>query len=670
MRKWALIAAVLLAFAGIASADDAKPVNGALCFVVADHAPDCRSVKWASVPVATLTDKAFGLVTLTMRGDRLHGWPEEVQIRVTDAHKSEWTWHVPAKNVESHAQLRLPAGKYAIVFSAEHHLTEERHIDLVKKTDLREVLLRPMPVLRGRVLTMKEQPVANAEIVRPDRKLIARSDEQGNFRGEAGEPLPDAALIEKAGFGFRQLPLQLAKGDADLGIIKLSAGVKLSLHIERADGNHDPLRVALQRKTEDRYQYTPIASKELAADDDKLVFEDLSSGDYMVIVEGKNPVERLTTAVKLDAEDVKKDVKIEPYRVDGTASIGDDPMDGELGINMSRFGIMLKLPVVNGRFSATVWQHGTLVGFLQAKQMGTFEVVKSPELGADPSAWDIRLPKRMIQGRVYDAETKQAIDGAKMELLRSSGDSRWYGTIRLQDDGAYSILAVKPGTYELTVTAPDYTDMKQAVEIREDDNGSFDHDFALTHGQLATLEVVWPSGAPVANAAVLDGVASDGYQAERHYTLDAAGRLSLRLPKGESRTLYIVPREGSFAVAHLAAQSESDASPTRVVVPDPVGSLRIEIATADGKPAKDAAVGMRFNGETIPAPVLYEIGFRVSLELVSDRSLLQMPAGAYELWPVAKQAWNVSSRSRPAIGDVKRVNLSSGVTTVDLVANH
>ena len=114
----------------------------------------------------------------------------------------------------------------------------------------------------------------------------------------------------------------------------------------------------------------------------------------------------------------------------------------------------------------------------------------SPELGADPSAWDIQFPKRLISGRIYDADTQQPIDGAKMDLLRTAGDSRWYGSIRVQNDGTFSILSTKTGTFELSVSAPDHADMKQTIEVRDGD-GSVQRDFALTRGLLATLEVAW-----------------------------------------------------------------------------------------------------------------------------------------------------------------------------------
>jgi hypothetical protein len=159
---------------------------------------------------------------------------------------------------------------------------------------------------------------------------------------------------------------------------------------------------------------------------------------------------------------------------------------------------------------------------------------------------------------------------------------------------------------------------------------------------------------------VMEGVASDGYNAERHYSLDVSGRLTLRLQQSESRTLFIIPREGSFGIAHVAAQG-NDSNTLRVVLPEPAGSLHIVISTADGKPAP-AGVAMRFNGQTIPTPVLYQIGLRGTPGALNDRSLLQLPAGAYDVWPV-------SLHSYAPIGSVKSVSILAGAANVDLVTN-
>jgi hypothetical protein len=680
------IALMLVAFATSIAADEVASFKGKLCFVAAKQTPACTDVGaatektaasdaerlfvWSSadgkrlafgiVPPKSeaidLSDKAQRMVPLTVRGDQRHGWPEELKIRVTDATKREWSWSVPAKTVSSLAQLGLLPGKYTVVFSADHHLTEWRRIDLVKDLSLREIKLRPMPVLVGRVMTMNDEPVANGRIVRIDRRLIATTDEQGRFSGEALEPLPDSVLVEKKALGSRVVTVQLATGDADLGVVRLGPAVKLALHIVRPDGNHDPLHVTLKRRPEAKYEYIPIASSQLKAKDDSLVFDDLSKGEYAVIIEGKGSLEKLVTDVGLGESDVDKEIRIEPYHLDGTARFGDDPMTGTLSVSMGHIQLDWSLPIEDGRFSATLWQHGKLDGWVGTKELGSPEPASSQELGADPSTWNIQFPKRFISGRIFDSESHEVISGAGLYLMRFDG---LHSSIHLTEGGTFSIMATKTGTYELKASAPDHVGMKQTVEIHEDD-GSMQRDFALTHGIPLTLEVTWPSGAPVTNATVMEGVASDGYNAERLYSLDASGRLTLRLQQGESRTLFIIPREGSFGIAHVAAQG-TDSKTLRVVLPEPAGSLHIQISTADGKPAQ-AGVAMRFNGETIPTPVLYQIGFRGTPDALNNRSLLQLPAGAYDLWPI-------SIRSYAPIGSVKSVSILAGAANVDLVAN-
>jgi hypothetical protein len=680
------ITLMLVTFATSIAADNVAPFKGKLCLVAAKQKPVCTDVGaetektaaadaerlfvWSSadgkrlafgiVPPKSetidLSDKAQRMVTLTVRGDQRHGWPEDMKIRVTDANKKEWSWSVPAKTVSSLAQLSLLPGKYTVAFSADHHLTERRRIDLAKDVSLREIKLRPMPVITGRVMTTKDEPVANGRIVRIDRRLIATTDEQGHFSGEALEPLPDSVLVEKSGLGSRAVTVQLSTGDADLAVVRLGAARKLALHIVRPEGNHDPLHVRLKRRPEAKYEYIPIASKQLEPKDDSIVFDDLSKGEYAVIVEGSGSLDKLVTNLGIDESDVDKEIRIEPYHLDGTARFGDDPMTGTLSGNMSGIQLEWSLPIEDGRFSATLWQHGKLDGWVGTKELGSPEPVSSPELGADPSTWNIQFPKRFISGRIFDSDNQQAINGAGLYLMRTDG---LHSSIHLTEGGSFSIMATKTGTYELKASAPDYVNMKQTVEVHEDD-ASIQRDFALTHGLPVTLEVTWPSGTPVANAAVVEGVASDGYNAERHYTLDASGRLTLRLQQSESRTLFIVPAEGSFGIAHVAAQG-NDSKTLRVVLPEPAGSLHIEISTADGKPAR-AGVAMRFNGETIPTPVLYQIGFRGTPGAMNDRSLLQLPAGAYDVWPI-------SIRSYAPIGSVKSVSISAGATNVNLVTN-
>ena len=677
------IAAVVLVSSTTFAAD-----KGTLCFVAPKEKPVCtateadsaktttaaaeRAFVWSSADgkrllfgrVAAnatsvdLLERAFAPVTLSVRGDQRHGWPEELRLVVTGADKKTWSWSVAAKSVGALAQIALPSGKYTIQFAADHHLTETRRLDLPLNKSLREIALRPMPVVSGRVMTAKDAPVADAQIVREDHKVIATTDEQGNFRGEALEPLPDSLLIEKSGLGSRFLSPHFSTGDADLGVIRLGAAVRLVLHIIRPDGNHDTLHVRLSRHGE-KYDYIPVASKDLSGAD--VAFEDLSKGEYAVIIEGSGPLEKMVSGASVGEADLEKEIRIEPYHLDGTAHLGDDPMNGTLKVTMGGVHLEWSMPIADGRFGATLWQHGDLHGWLKTEgDPGSVEPVGSPPLGADPSTWNIRLPKRFITGRVFDVDDGQAMKGAGLALLRTSAGTRLYTAIHLSDDGTFSIMATKSGTYELTASAPDHVNMKQTVEIREED-ASVQRDFALTHGLAATLEAIWPSGSPVVNANVLEGVASDGHNAERQYTLDAAGRLSLRMTRGESRTLFIVPAEGSLAIAHIAAQEGSESAPVRVVVPEPAGSLDVKISTADGKRAR-ARLGLRFNGEVVPTPVLLEIGFRAHPAMLDERSLLLMPAGAYELWPVSPQTY-------APIGSPKSATVLAGVTSVELTVS-
>ena len=685
-------AGMLLVIAPLLAAED--PLKGTFCLVAKGVPPKCqpltgdvatvvRSEKaqpfvWSSsdgksivagvvapkLESVRLRDEALRPVTLSLRGDRRHGWPADVRVRVAQVMGSEWMFTIPAKSAEILAQIRVPEGKYTLLFGADHHRTEERRFAPGKGgTSLKEVVLHPMPVISGRIVTSKDQPIANAEVIRPDRKVIATSDEQGNFRGEAGEPPPESVFLSKPGFGSRNITLQPSSGDSELGMVRLVRGVEMTLRIVKPESLRDPLTVDLLLVTPFKYQYTPVATKQLPEKQSTIVFDDLGKGTYLVVVSGKGPSEKVTEEIAVDEANFEKEIKIEPYRVEGSVRIGEDPLDGAIEISGSMTGTQhmhaarYSLPIENGRFAANFWQHGTIFGFVNSRDKTVSQPVQSPALGDDPSVWKIQFAKRFLTGRIYDAETRATIPQATLEHLitTDSAKSRSYGSTKIHDDGSFSILATGAGTYELKVAAPGYVADKQTIEVAEQDVSS-QHDFALTHGTAATLEVVWPSGEPVVNAACMEGVASDGHNAERHYPLDASGHVTVRMRKGESRTLFIVPMEGSFAVVHLTAPG-NDAAPVRIVVPRPAGGLHVRIADKEGKRVR-VSVGMRFNGEPIPEPVLMQISFRATIN-PEEFQLLQLPAGAYELWPVAP--------SGTALGAAKTLSLTTGEVKVDFV---
>ncbi len=611
-----------------------------------------------------LDDGRRSEVTLSIRGDRRRGWPLDAKVRV-DTPKQKWQIDLPAKVVEKLSAIRIPPGKYGFTIGAEHHRSERRPVDASKSVAIREVVLKPLPAISGRVLNSKDEPLAGVQIVRGDGKIATHTDEQGTFHAELAEPIPEEILVVHPGFASRVMLLSDLDAENDLSTIRLGAGHKVTLRLVR-DGEHEmPARVRLLRANERRYEHTQITTRDLKTGEDEIVFADLDAGIYFVVFEGKDPLLRLKERVELKDADVESEVRIAPFALDGGVWLGEKPVgDGTVSVIDPDHSWRAQLKIdERGKFGGTMWQRGKVTGFVSFS--GGSEPVQSPELESDPAVWNIRFKNRLITGRVYDAQTKQPLDGARLRLERAAGSrqrvSRFYTAVRLQPDGSYSILAVEPGTYDLEASAPNRITEQTTIEIGEADEGK-QIDFPLTTGTPLVLDVTWPSGEPVANAQVLEGVASDGHNPDRMSSTDGAGRVRIDARQGETRTLFILPREGSLAVVRAAAQRDAD--PLRVVVPLPSASLRIRTRDREGKQVPGWII-MRYNGELLPQPVTMRLPLDASLGEIRYQRL---PAGSYELWAVApRRDYSQLIGVIPA-HPAKRVGLTAGDEVVELVA--
>ena len=138
---------------------------------------------------------------------------------------------------------------------------------------------------------------------------------------------------------------------------------------------------------------------------------------------------------------------------------------------------------------------------------------------------------------------------------------------------------------------------------------------------------------------------------------DPSGRLKVRMRTADTKTLFVVPKEGSFAAVHVVAD---ETKPMRVVVPQPAASLVVTFKDAEQKPV-GAGVAMRWNGEWVPGSVIGRLklsradagGLRASL----------LPAGSYELWGFRGPQPLFAPPPREPV----HLSLSSGEQTVEII---
>jgi ABC-type amino acid transport substrate-binding protein len=630
----------------------------------------------AKATAVDLQQKEAHNVTVAVRGDVQRGWPVETRFAIAAGKDSGWRWSVPAKVMAKPVSIRLLPGTYSMQIATEHHKPDRRPIKIDAADLAIQVILAPPPVVTGRVVTMKkngddketkEVAVAGAQIAASDAKVIGSTNEQGAFHIEMTDPRTEELVISSPGLGARLLPLHITSVETDLGLIRLSSGVKLTIHIARADSvRSKPLHVQLTEASPAQYDNTNIATRELKAGDADLVFADLSEGEYYVTLSGDGPLEKLTTVIPIKAEDVSKEIRLRPFQLQGTVRLGNEPLrNGKVGVNERHHTWTAESPIDGeGHFGGPMWQSEGIGGWVSSKETGSLPVDRDPTLVGDPATWDITFRRRLISGRIFDADTKEPIPHAGLHLeletksqspAGQSGYSRLYSTLHVSDDGSYSIVATKDGIYDLAVTAPDHVSQKTTIEIAAEDE-SKTADFPLSKGIEQTIDFVWPNGDPVADAMVIEGVARDGHNPAWMGGTDPSGRLKMRMRAAETKTLFIVPKEGSFVVVHVVAD---ETKPLRVVVPQPAASLVLTFKDAQQKTA-GAFVAMRWNGEWVPGSVVGRLkfsradggGLRVSL----------LPAGSYELWGFRG--------AEPLFGPPPRepvhVGLSSGEQAVEI----
>src|ERR1043165_1217950 len=622
-------------------------------------AAESRRVVWTSddgkrpargtgvAEAATLDLGKLRDVAVRVSGDPSRGWPADVHI----GFGRDFVYTLPTKRVAKLTTISLPPSRHTLIFQRGHHAVATRSFDLASqpRVDAGEVRLRPLPLLTGTVVTTKEGkdvPLWGAAVSFSGAKPwlanphLATTDEKGAIRAELPQASAEAIVVSHAGLGSKTNRLERRDADVNLGTIHLLPGVKLTVRVVRPPAlRAKPLTVTLYRRDPAVYDPTNIGSQELAGTDDEVRFDEATAGDDIIVVQGAEPLERLSVPVKVEeGKTASAEVRIEPYTLAGRATFGGDPLDNA-GLEvypLDQAWRVTRAAGADGTFGGTAWQHGVLTAFVNDPRIGNGYFANSPELGADPSVWNLDIKKRLITGRIYDAETKEPLPDVylfvSMALLNDQKRTIHGGSnVHADASGNFTVNALRPGRYELRFALPDYLPKNVVIDIA-DDYGSKQADFAVERGTAQPLVLRWPDGTPIASATLYDGDAPEPGQLPPRYRSDATGTAMVRGRKGEVHTLYVMPVEGAIAVVQLPI--DNDAKPVEVVVGRPTGALRIVARDDEGKPSQGAVI-LRLNGDLIPLDIVgrrYEMA--PGFDAAGERVLERLPPGAYEVWVV------------------------------------
>lgn len=534
-------------------------------------------------------------------------------------------------------ELAVDAGRYQLTIAAAgcRPLTRDVDVEAGKRVVLGTQSPRATPRLTGRVLGNDGKPFAGATVASPDEKTLAIADEAGRFSADPGDDWPSFLNVSAPGFAEALVAVPAVHADAELAPITLEKGTRLDFAVDRASAGDVPLTIRLFRLA-DRQRPSLCRTAKLATTETTRTFAALAPGDYLGELAGPSPFQRLTEELTVRADaPAKWKVKLAPTHLRAQVLAGTEPVANAESTFRDRRGLWtasLRFDAA-GRAEAELWQGGTFSVVTTAPGM------PSPNLSLESIAgdaveaeWTLRLATNRVSGIVVD-EAGTPIAAARLWLRTDTPDGVTATLPATTDSsGRFTFASVAAGAQSLDASADGFLPADATAFTLDDSRPEHEARVVLRKGVAQELDVTTTSGAPIAGATVIPWTAGLPLQL---YATDAAGHVRLQLPAAAS-TVFVFPREGSFAIAHPRVDKAASA-PLPIVVPDGTASIELDAKSLAGAPIADVIALMRVNGDLFPPDVLESLRRTqgVVLRSGSDGRLVlnHMPPGVYEFWP-------------------------------------
>jgi Carboxypeptidase regulatory-like domain len=398
---------------------------------------------------------------------------------------------------------------------------------------------------------------------------------------------------------------------------------KTSTLVATIDGVQGDVAVTLQRLGDDGRR-VDVAHRQAAK---SVQFDDLESGTYVVSVRGGGPLAVAATKLNLGGGERRRvTMAIHPVPLDWSVSFAGRPLAGtKLAFtNLTTQWRAEATTDAAGRVAAELWQPGQV---LVTASGGALKASFSDTVELRGGHFDFVVPDRQVRGRIVDASSGRGVPRALVFLRTSHGEMKSNPRTTTDADGAFLFNAVAPGAQHLTVLAADYL-IPDAVDFTtKEGDPPRQVDVVLDTGAPRALRVVMHDGRPAAGAE-LDAAVGGEIRAITYTNPD--GRANVPLPRGGEAKVFVVPREGAFAVV-----GARDAD--RVTLPPASSSLRIVARSTDGEPLPNVELLMAFNGAVVPPAVARRLATVQGLKLITNGDgeavLRNIPPGWYQFWP-------------------------------------
>lgn len=559
--------------------------------------------------------------------------PAYVRVRITSRDGKSWETKLTGQQIV----VRLPRGPHELVAEAPRFLPYRTSVQIAEAPLPLTVELRPLRVIDGLIVERESHAAIAGAQVESDTGVHATAGRDGRFALEIDpERWPGQLTVRAKGYGTRIVPVPRARASTSLDNITLSRGVTVVAQIHQTEPGQVSEVELLKLRNNGRAPDIAVQTVSFVqsdAVDRTLRFEHVEPGEYVVLAKGARPWQRAGTRIDVpEREPPPVHVQLSPFRM-RLRAVGDDmplrnsrvilrhqevfwearfPMDGE------------------GEADIELWQPGLLTATVDSSGSVPFRIRRTLTDATD-TEWVLQMPRLEVVGTVVDAKTGAPIPHPKLALdMRSPERSQLAVTVDGEADGTFRFAPVMAGEHELQAAAAGYPVGRFAYTF-ETGEETRKVTIALAREPRSVLVVTDARGIPVVNADVhlFDGVTSVAFT-----KTGTDGTAHLFIPEGDTRDVYVVPRDGSLGVARVVSGTPA------VSLSLPPGRSRIVVRTEAESHAVRAGVmiDVSYNGFLLPDDVMEALVARGS-RVISDASgrivLQQMPPGAYELRPVS-----------------------------------
>jgi len=542
-----------------------------------------------------------------------------------------WQIDVPGPFSTRRLTLEAPAGSYEVVAESPR----SRSVSAKTTGGAVTLFLRRHPLITGVVRTGSGSPLVNASVRDADGRYSAQTDAAGQYVLEIDDLWPKRLEISHPGLTTKLVAVPLTERDAGLTPVTLHEGAAVAFDVQTDGRVQGAITAELLR--EDDLAAQGSRKHNLADLPARALFEDLDGGEYRLLLRGQEPLQRLIVPVRIEAGGTSlQDAKISALSLVVRVTQGGQPVPGasvDVRPMETRGWRSTVKADERGEIAAELWQRGQYLFAVSAPDQTVPAAFVKSITGSDRVLVELDLPNRRITGRVLDSEDGSPVVGAEVVIDSESDEGVQSAfAVKTDEQGRFVVRAVPAGSHEVHATAPEHLRSSPVRFRLGDDDQARDLEIRLRQATHVSVRVVSPGGAPYEGAAIL---ASAGGVVQTTVWSDNGGRAQVPLAPSAPTTLYVFPKQGSFAVAHLLSHSKEE---RRVVVPEGRASLLLRTTDTQGRPVGGVRFALRFNGELIPQDVASWAELRMGLPLRTDdrgeAAFSRMPPGVAELWPL------------------------------------